>query len=127
MHQAVGSSDAALRERLGEVQAKYRVALAGFAETYDARRHGGTSPGNLLKTNFNLEGLNLPTSSFGKQLLTSLQGLVARCFRVLQGASVPALKPLQSSFQQFLVARGCFKATLKPVYAGLGCQMRHGA
>ena len=53
-HQAVESSDAALREGLGEVQAKYRVALADFVETYDARRHGGAFPANLLKTKLQL-------------------------------------------------------------------------
>ena len=63
-HQTVESSDAALREGLGEVQAKYRVALADFVETYDARRHGGAFPANLLKTNFNLEGFKLTNFEF---------------------------------------------------------------
>ena len=41
MHQAAGSSDAALRE-------SYRAAVVDFVETNDARRHGGASPGKLL-------------------------------------------------------------------------------
>ena len=57
--QPVESFNASLREGLGEVQAKCRVALAGFVETHDARLHGGAFPGNLLKTNFNLEGFKL--------------------------------------------------------------------
>ena len=58
-HQAAGSSDAALRER-------YRVALADFVETHDARRRGGAFPANLSKTKTSIwKGSNLPTSSFG--------------------------------------------------------------
>ena len=64
MHQAVGSSDAALREGLGEVQAKYRVALADFVETYDARRRVGAFPVSLLKTNFDLEVFKLTNFEF---------------------------------------------------------------
>ena len=40
------------------------MALAGFAQTYDAPRHGGAFPGNLLKTNFNLEGFKLTNFEF---------------------------------------------------------------
>ena len=40
------------------------MALAGFAQTYDASRHGGAFPGNLLKTNFNLEGFQLSNFEF---------------------------------------------------------------
>ena len=54
VHQAVESSDAALRERVGEVQPKCRVALADFVETYDPLRHGGAFPANLLKTKLQL-------------------------------------------------------------------------
>ena len=64
MHRAVQSFNAALREGLGEVQAKYRLALADFVETYDARRHGGAVPGNLLKTNVKLEGFKLTNFEF---------------------------------------------------------------
>ena len=53
-HQAVESSDAALREGLGEVQAKYRVAVADFVETYVPHRRGGAFPANLLKTKLQL-------------------------------------------------------------------------
>ena len=48
--QTVESFNAALRGGLGEVQAKYREALADFAETYDPQRRGGAFPANLLKT-----------------------------------------------------------------------------
>ena len=47
VHQAVGSSDAALR-------ARYRVALVDFVETYDVRRHGGAFSASLLKTKLQL-------------------------------------------------------------------------
>ena len=49
---------------LGEVQAKYRVALADFVSTYDPYRHGGAFPANLLKTNYNLEGFKLTIFEF---------------------------------------------------------------
>ena len=48
-HQTVDSFEAVLRERLGEAQVKYRVALADFAETHDPRRHGVAVPGNLRR------------------------------------------------------------------------------
>ena len=54
MHQAVESFNAVLREGLGEVQAKYRVAVADFVETYVPRRRGGAYPANLLKTKLQL-------------------------------------------------------------------------
>ena len=63
-HQAAGSSCAVLREGLGEVKPKYRVVLADFVQTYDPHRHGGAFPGNLLKTNFNLEGFKLTNFEF---------------------------------------------------------------
>ena len=72
MHRAVQSFNTALREGLGEVQAKYRVAFADFAETYDSRRRVGAFPANLLKTNSNRKGSNLPTSSFGASLMQLL-------------------------------------------------------
>ena len=64
--QTVESFNAALREGLGEVQAKYRVALADFVETNDPRRRGGASPTNLLKTKLQFVRVqNSSTSSFG--------------------------------------------------------------
>ena len=72
-HQTVESSDAALREGLGEVQAKYCEALADFAETYDPRRHGDGVPGNLRRRpTSNWKGSNLPSSSFGASLMQLL-------------------------------------------------------
>ena len=49
-HQAVESSKCRAAGRIGEVQAKYRVVLADFVQTYDPHRHGGAFPANLLKT-----------------------------------------------------------------------------
>ena len=69
-HQAAGSSDAALRER-------YRVALVDFVETYDARRHGGAFPANLLKTNFKLEGFKFTNFDF-RSLLKATADIVRR-------------------------------------------------
>ena len=71
-HQAVGSSDAALREGLGEVQAKYRVALADFVETYDARRRVGAFPVSLLKTNFDLGSVQTYQIRVSEPLLKQL-------------------------------------------------------
>ena len=64
MHRAVQYFNAALREGLGKVQAKYRVALADFAETYDSRRRVGAFPANLLKTNVKPEGFKLTNFEF---------------------------------------------------------------
>ena len=50
----------------------YRVALADFAETHDARRRGGAFPESLLKTNFDLEGFKLTNFEFREPLLKQL-------------------------------------------------------
>ena len=61
---AVESFDAAVREGTGEVQAKYRVALADFVRTCGPRRRGGAFPANFLKTNHNFEGFKLTVFEF---------------------------------------------------------------
>ena len=53
-HQTVESFNAVLRQGLGEVQAKYRVALADFAETYDRRRHGSRFPSQRIEDQLQL-------------------------------------------------------------------------
>ena len=69
-HQAVESLKNCFSRITGEVQVKYREALADFAETYDPRRHGDAVPGNLRRRpTSNWKGSNLPSSSFGASLM----------------------------------------------------------
>ena len=64
MQQTVESFNSAPREGLGEVEAKYRVALADLVHTHDAHCHGGASPTFSLKTKYELEGFKLTIFEF---------------------------------------------------------------
>ena len=85
----VHSFNRILERGLGEVQAKYQIALLDLVESYDKRVHGKRFPISLLSNNYNIDDFKVTIFEFRGLKIKSARGATRDVRRFLGCFSFP--------------------------------------